>query len=442
MKTLVISFLIIFCFAQKTNGNTKGLERQVEKAQDILEKGNFQEAISKFQQIIKNHPNNQQQIIEKALLNIAFCYTRLGNYDKALAKYEEFSKRFPKSKIMDYYLKDLSYYYYKTEDYDKSIEFSQRLIKEFPNSKLINDAFVFVRMGECYYIQKRYREALEVYKKASEYSLPLDEASYVQYRIGFCYYYQKKFSEAIEEFQRFLKNYPEDKYAPEVTFRIASSFQEKGLISQAIEEYQRILRDYPQYEYINDTLYQLWECYRYKKDYDSAIAVFKWFIKTYPKNHLLDYAHSLMAISYSKKARFNEDPIKATANFTKAILEVIKSKGYNLRYTFFVIVGDYFSSNLWNIAVKFAIIAGFLMCIFGFINYKKTKRRSDLFSSIGLLLLLLAWPLTIFLDKYGLKSSIGFSVQCIMTVTCVIVIILIFYAEKHHSSEKRETKDE
>lgn len=438
MKIITSLLIILICFALKTNGNTKGLERQLEEAYNILNKGNIQEALCKFQQIVENCPDSSYQIFEKAFLNIAFCYTELKDYKKAWEKYQEFYRRFPNTKIMDHYLSALSYYYYKTKNYDRSIELSQRLIREFPKSELVNNAFLGI--GNCYYIKKEYRKALDMYKRVSQGSLTPEWSAWVQCSIGICYYYQNRFSEAIEEFQKFLDKYPDDKkYTPEVMFRIASSFQEKGLYHQAIEKYQEILKDHPKYEYTYNTLYQLWWCYHYKEDYDSAIATFQWFIKTYPESHLLNRAHNLMAISYSKKAKFGKNPIEAIVNFIKAILEVIKSRGYSLGYTSSLIFGDFLSSRLWKMSVRLAEIAVSLMCIFYFVTYKKTEERFRLLRSIGLLLLVSVCPFSMLRDKYGIKSLIGFSAQCIVIGLILSALAIYFYyAPKYRHKEKIE----
>jgi len=422
MKILAISFLIIFCFTQETNGNTKALEGQLKEAQDIMNKGNIQEALSKFHQIIKNHPNSQQQILEKAILNIAICYAKLGNYDEALAKYEEFSKRFPKSKIMDCYFNELSDYYYRINNYDKSIELSQKLIEKFPKSDLVK--YALMRQGDLYYIKKDYEKALEMYKEAMIKD-PTDEKIIRDCQLfsGYCYYYLNDYKKAIDELQKFLNKYQNFK-VQEVKFWLAFSLQKEGLYSKAIEVYKDLLRNYPNYNIINDVLYNLWCCYHYKKDYDSAIATLQWFIKTPPKSqYYLDFGHHLIAVTYSKKARFAENPFEALSNFNKAILEVIKSRGYALRYTLFVVIlKDFGHSSLhWKFMQAIVILLG-LLSLF---NYKKTKCPSHIFYFGAYAFMIVASIISpLYVHKFGLKS------MPIAIIFAVIPITLFYFGAK------------
>lgn len=460
MKKGIIFFGILFfnCIY----GDIGDKELKLQYAIKLFEEGKYRESLEKFQEITIFYPNTKQAkiafyylgssyvslknysnaekifqkiikdyfddkwLMEKVLFEMGYSYTMEGKYNEGIEKFTKFMERFPNSKKIEDCLYNLSKCYYGLKDYTKSIEICERIIKKFPQSKIAPKAFI--AKANSYYMKNDYTKALNSYQEAMKrypQKQSLDE--YLIY-VGICYYRLKEYKKAIKSFQNFLNAYPESPHN-------------------------------------KDALYFLWKSYDFLKKYDSLLKFYKEFIKNHPKNSNLNYIHHLMAIAYSKKGKFNEDLLRGFIDFSNAICEVIKSKGYKLRYTIFKVIGyNYFVSRLGYItmivfqSILFLLVIfilyrkikhwlrlmmlGIFFCfiffaysplvflfpaIFCLFNYKKTNWRSQLFFFWGFLILFIA---------FSLMSNQMFFVWIIAQIVCIVGLTIVIFGVENYFYEK------
>ncbi len=435
MKKALFLIIIIFFFSS-VNGLVKDEELRFQYATKLFNEGKYKEAIEKFQElidiypetlqaikayyyigssylgikdypnaeeilqeIIKNYPNDKW-LMERAIFDLGDCYTMSGKYIQGIEKLTEFMERFSKSEKMDKCLYNLINCYYSLKDYDKSIEFCEELIKKFPYSKIIPKAFVF--KGNSYYMKNDYTQALKAYEEIKK-RYPEKQRLVKEYGIyiGYCYYGLEKYKEAINELQDFVNTYPEA-------------------------------------ENSKNALELLWWCYHNLRENDSAIKFYRDFIKNHPKTNNLNYIHYLVATAYSKKGMSNENSFGAFCDFSNAILEVIKSKGYELRYMVFnVILPDYCASNLCERIRQFFPIIISLLLLFCVFNYKNFPSKAYffflgiiflstiLFIFIPFSSLLVAFLPTLFLCLYNYKNTKDRSYFFFLKVVFIISLCYI-----------------
>lgn len=456
MKKRIIFFVILFLNC--VYGDIGNKELKLQDAVKLFEKGEYKESLNKFQEItilypntkqaerafyyigssylaLKNYSNavkifqkiikdysNDRWLMERVLFEIGYSYTMEGKYKEGIEKFTEFMERFPNSKKMEDSFYNLSKCYYSLKDYTKSIEICKRLIEKFPKSKILPKAFI--TEANSYYMENNYPQALTSYQEAIR-GYPQDQwlNEYMIY-VGICYYRLKEYEEAIKAFQNFLNAYPESPNS-------------------------------------KDALYFLWKSYTFLKKYDPLLKFYKEFIKNHQKNSNLSYIHHLMAIAYSKKGRLNEDLLWVFIDFSNAIYEVIKSKGYNLHYTINVIGYNYFVSKggyitiisyqsvlfllvIWILYKRIKhwfrlLMLGIFFCfiffscsslvflfptIFCLFNYKKSGYLSQFIFFWGFLLLIIAFSL--------LSNNPIFFVWIIAQIICIGgLTVLIFGVENY-----------
>jgi len=95
-----------------------------------------------------------------------------------------------------------------SKQYDDAIILYEEIVNMNPQHSLADNAKWWI--GEAYYYQKRYQEALSAYQAVFGLG-DKNKAAYAQLRIGYCYLRLGQKSTAIQEFKKVASNYPKEK---------------------------------------------------------------------------------------------------------------------------------------------------------------------------------------------------------------------------------------
>ncbi|MCX8014540.1 MAG: tetratricopeptide repeat protein [candidate division WOR-3 bacterium] len=161
-KILILCWLIFLsCAYYNTFYNANKYYREAlskQKANPSLAKTNFEKTIEKSALVISKYPRSKYT--PQALFMIGVCYYYLGEYSKAMAKFENLSLVFPQSKYIDEANLYWAYCLIATNDYNSALEKLQAI--KLSQSKTLSRAqyeSALLKLGELYYLLGDYVSA-------------------------------------------------------------------------------------------------------------------------------------------------------------------------------------------------------------------------------------------------------------------------------------------
>ncbi len=101
-----------------------------------------------------------------------------------------------------------------------------------------DESFILVRQGE-------YEQAIEKFNSYIAQCPKHESVEFAYYWLGECYYAQEKYIDAVNMFEYLLKNYKSSVKASSALYKIGRSQQELGKINEAKATYQRVIDEYP-----------------------------------------------------------------------------------------------------------------------------------------------------------------------------------------------------
>lgn len=128
----------------------------IDRAQQLLKEGKYQEAIALYEAVYKNHPEE-----ESVLLKLAWAHYDNGNTQKALNYLETILERELKRKIFTGFAFDELVRIYKQErKFDKLVEICQKAVEAQPH-----DVGLLAELGSAYLNVKKPEEACLIFEK-------------------------------------------------------------------------------------------------------------------------------------------------------------------------------------------------------------------------------------------------------------------------------------
>lgn len=210
----------------------KEYSQYIEKNKTLYKKNKFEELIKEIDKILFKYQNNRLNSL--LLKDKGNCYSRLGDYAKAIDSYEE-SLRFNNNIQEEKDIKEsLATSYYFNGQYDIALK---KLLESFENGTnfplvvtLILEIYIMknepeegykffinnkdkinvflqnpdllIQYGVLLQYKEKYTDAIEKFKKA--YKLGYDNYFYYE-SIGDCYYQLKEYTNSLKYYKKLLK---------------------------------------------------------------------------------------------------------------------------------------------------------------------------------------------------------------------------------------------
>jgi len=213
-------------------------EKAFTKADEQLEKKNFEEARASFLEI-KNR-DMSMKYAPLAQLKIADSYVKDGEPELAIAEYQKFLEAYPDHKYASYAQYQIaSIYFDQIEDPERGYSGAAKAVEEFEKLKKI-------------YPRNQYKEIIELKIEKCRSTM----ANY-EFLVGEFYYKKGSYSAAISRFEGLLKTYPDYKKEADVLFYIGLSYKNLGQKDRALEYLQRLSEKYPNNKFTADAKKEL-----------------------------------------------------------------------------------------------------------------------------------------------------------------------------------------
>ena len=214
----------------------------------------------------------------EALYMAAESSYRSGEYKSSSSYYQSYFQSFPNGDHEANALLGMGYSEYFLGKFISAAGSFQKFIDTYPGSSLSADAFL--RLGDCYYYNKDYEKALEVYKNAAlRYSAVSGgredtTVAYAIYQSGESDYWLGRFEAAIEMFHSLLEKYPNSALAPDAQYAVGWVYFSQKLYSQAIGEFDKVTTNYPNSPTAIRALYSKGDSYYNSAQYQQALICY------------------------------------------------------------------------------------------------------------------------------------------------------------------------
>ncbi|MDR0729685.1 MAG: tetratricopeptide repeat protein [Prevotellaceae bacterium] len=206
----------------------------------------------------------------------ADTYFLQRQYKEAQRRFEKFLTGSGTFRAGDEYLAahyNLGYCGFKLKSYEPAISWFRKFITLAGASHKTQVADAYNRIGDCYYVQKKYWPAAENYNKSIE--LNADGADYALCRKAFAYGLLGRYESKIKTLSDLAVKHPKSVYAQAGLLELGRTQQQHNRYDEAEEAFMQLLRAYPQSTYKAQTLTELGLLYANTNRPTEAIRYYK-----------------------------------------------------------------------------------------------------------------------------------------------------------------------
>ena len=225
-------------------------------------------------------------------------FYRLGLYDKAREDYELFIG-IPGARTLDEYnlvRYNLGYAYFNAGDYSSAQDNFQNFEQGAANIKSDVIADAWNRIGDCYYIDRNYQQAISYYDKVIDYGAT--DADYAMFQKGFSIGLMSDQKAKVNVLSALILKYPSSAYVPQAIFERGRAYVVLGDHSKGEVDFNNIISNYPTSPFVPRAILQMGLLYYDLGENDKAIAQFKKVIEGYKSTPESRYAMTGLRNAY------------------------------------------------------------------------------------------------------------------------------------------------
>ena len=198
--------------------------------------------------------------------------------------------------------------------YEVSFGLFERFLKEYPESSKVPE--INLLMGECYFHQSRYLDALGKFEELLNNPKAHDIKDAVLYWIGEVHFKGNNFEKAASYYKMIVDDFPKSYYAPAAYYSLGWSFFQQQEYRKAIDSFKLLISKFPRESQVKDAAFKVIECLYNLKEYSALRDSAKNYLKAYSK----DTARLPYLYFYEAEANFYLDSFNdAAESYAKAI---------------------------------------------------------------------------------------------------------------------------
>jgi len=270
--------------------------RQGEKEKAILE---FQEFIEKYPQseLIKSAhfelgkdlydlkkyklalSELQKTSTDEALYLRGKASKELGDQEGEIAAFGELRKKYPRSNFSQEAYFRLGNYYYNQKRYEEAVEEFDKIVQFFPQSPLLSESNYW--LGWSFFKLTEYQKASGYFKKVGEYEENLELSQRALFMAAESLYNLKDYQKAREAYIKFIEMYPEGDFSANAQYAIAWTYLESKEYKASAEEFKKLISIYPDSKFTEEAQFRVSKNYFLSGDKNMAKAELEKFINLY-----------------------------------------------------------------------------------------------------------------------------------------------------------------
>ena len=294
--------------------------------------GDYQKAKEAYESILRDYPDSLYSDYVQYQLGLVMF--KLSNYDGAVFILSNFKRNFPSSKLIDNAAYSLGLVYFQKQDYNSSKEIFEKFPEEFPNSGLKSQAMYL--LGTSLYNAGDFSGAIEVFKNiARQFSQDVELVQKAEYEISDCYYRMGNDKEAMARFNALRIKYPDSNLTAEIMWWLGEYYYRQNDFKQALRYFSSLIYDFPNSVIIPDAYYAIGSINAEEGDFPQALENFNKVIEL-SKSDLAGQAAVAIAAIYVKQEKFEaaikiyKDKVKEYPNLSHLIFPKIGEILYKL----------------------------------------------------------------------------------------------------------------
>ena len=271
---------------------------------DNFQKGYYDKAQVYFSKVM----NSKQSAANKAQA----CFWmgesayQMGDHNKAGKYLTQFKGMSAASSLPEYALADydLGYIYYQKPDYDAAAERFKSFIRLADDSQNDLKTDAYVRLGDCYFMDRSYDKAINYYDLATR--VGKRNADYALFQQGLCYGAKGNVNQKINMLNDLLQSYPSTPYYDQALFEIGNTYLVHGDKRSAIANFNRLIKDRPRSSYTRQAMMKVGMIYYNNNQYDQALTNLKNLVASYPNTDESREALSIIRSIYMEQNNLDE----------------------------------------------------------------------------------------------------------------------------------------
>lgn len=219
---------------------------------------------------------------DEALYLIGKSSKELGDQEGEIAAFEELREKYPRSNFSQEAYFRLGNYYYNQNRYKEAIEEFNKIVQFFPQSPLLSESCYW--MGWSYFKLTDYKKAGEYFNKVEEDEENFDLGQRARFMAAESWYNLKDYQKAREAYEKFIEMYPEGDFSANAQYAIAWTYLENKDYKLSIEEFKKLISIYPNSKFIEEAQFRVSKNYFLSEDKDIAKEELGKFINSYSKS--------------------------------------------------------------------------------------------------------------------------------------------------------------
>ena len=276
------------------------------RALEYFKDGDYVNAIVLFNNSINNAPKADKYLKAQALFWRGEAYYRLKRYQEAIESFKTFLLTPGAYEQKEYKLAhyDLGYAYFKLKDYNEAQKWFRKFITFFdnPNTRLVADAYT--RIGDCFFVQRKFDYALEYYTKAID--IGKGDMDYALYQAGMCYGLLGKYNEKVITLAKLINDYSNSPYLDDALYEQGNAYMQMQEYDMAEVDFQRIINDFPKSKYVPDAYMAMGLIYFNKGDFDKSKEYYQAVVDNFRGTKYFNEALQILKNIYVEQGKVND----------------------------------------------------------------------------------------------------------------------------------------
>lgn len=245
----------------------------------------YQQAQPDFEEVFNEAPDSE--LGREALFWSADANFQIQEFGRAAQQFNQFIQRNPDHEMTGAAKYSLGWSYFMMGDFanatDPLIDFLNNY--EPPSIALFPyDIDTKLRIGDAFFAQAKYPEAMEYYQDTIGAEPGGD---YAMYQVANSYYRMNRNFEAVTQFRRLLRIYPFSRLREQAQYNVAYVYLNTGNYDQAVEEFQAVIQRYPGTEWAARSQYNIGDSYYNAGEYELAVEAYEQVLENYPKSEYI-----------------------------------------------------------------------------------------------------------------------------------------------------------
>ncbi|MBN2805142.1 MAG: tetratricopeptide repeat protein [Prolixibacteraceae bacterium] len=249
---------------------------------ELLNDGQYNQALEAFQLSLDNARYNRIYQAQ-ALYWSADTYYRLRKFQQASALFEKFQSTPGAYSLPEFQLAyyNIAYCYFNQQLYNEATEW----FRKFLNQKNIDQkmkADAANRVGDYYYLNREYAEAINYYHIAA--GLNSYDPDYALFQQAICQGLAHQHNEKIVTLNNLYQSYPRSSFIDDALFETARTHDRTGNTPEAIRIYNQLTNEFPQSSFTSKAYLQLGLIYYNQSNYTASLGNYKKVVEIFPNS--------------------------------------------------------------------------------------------------------------------------------------------------------------